>query len=137
LTLPTTTAARDFTEAAGLLRYDPAAISRIYGRPSQAAVPAGLADPGADRSVLLGVGFDRSAAGWPTRSVASPGRGNALELLASLGPAFIRAGQASPHVPTSCRRCCSMSSPACKTSCRGFDSELAMPASKGSLGHGG
>ncbi|MFM7313360.1 MAG: ABC1 kinase family protein, partial [Cyanobium sp.] len=84
----------DFIEAAGLLRYDPAAITRIYaGHPErllrrlwQTLVPIGL--------FLLGVGTD-----WLLGSLKTPERGRArarecAELLAHLGPAFIKAGQA-------------------------------------------
>ena len=84
----------DFIEAAGLLEYDPAAISRIYaGAPQrlirrlwQTLVPIGL--------YLFGVGFD-----WLTRRLKDPeyARARAKEaadLAASLGPAFIKAGQA-------------------------------------------
>lgn len=84
----------DFIEAAGLLRYDPAAITRIYaGHPErllrrlwQTLVPISL--------YLLGVGAD-----WVTGSLKIPDRARArarecAELLAQLGPAFIKAGQA-------------------------------------------
>ncbi|MFM7238778.1 MAG: AarF/ABC1/UbiB kinase family protein, partial [Cyanobium sp.] len=62
---PTSTS--DFLEAAGLLEYDPAAITRIYaGHPQrllrrlwQTLVPMGL--------YLLGVGFD-----WLTRRLKNP-----------------------------------------------------------------
>ncbi len=84
----------DFIEAAGLLRYDPAAITRIYaGHPErllrrlwQTLVPISL--------YLVGVGID-----WLTGSLKIPDRARArarecAELLAQLGPAFIKAGQA-------------------------------------------
>ena len=84
----------DFIEAAGLLTYDPAAITRIYaGHPQrlirrlrQTLVPIGL--------YLLGVGFD-----WLTRRLddqqhARARAKEAADLVASLGPAFIKAGQA-------------------------------------------
>jgi len=84
----------DFLEAAGLLEYDPAAITRIYaGHPQrllrrlwQTLVPIGL--------YLLGVGFD-----WLSRRLKNPQRARsrareAADLVASLGPAFIKAGQA-------------------------------------------
>jgi predicted unusual protein kinase regulating ubiquinone biosynthesis (AarF/ABC1/UbiB family) len=89
---PTSTS--DFLEAAGLLEYDPAAITRIYtGHPQrllrrlwQTLVPIGL--------YLLGVGFD-----WLSQRLKNPvhARARAREasdLVASLGPAFIKAGQA-------------------------------------------
>ncbi|MFZ9568191.1 MAG: AarF/ABC1/UbiB kinase family protein, partial [Vulcanococcus sp.] len=84
----------DFIEVSGLLEYDPAAISRIYaGAPQrlirrvwQTLVPIGL--------YLLGVGFD-----WLTRRLADQDYARArakeaADLVASLGPAFIKAGQA-------------------------------------------
>ncbi|MEN9542212.1 MAG: hypothetical protein RLZZ459_2303 [Cyanobacteriota bacterium] len=84
----------DFLEAAGLLEYDPAAITRIYaGHPQrllrrlwQTLVPIGL--------YLLGIGID-----WLTRRLADPTHARArareaADLVASLGPAFIKAGQA-------------------------------------------
>jgi predicted unusual protein kinase regulating ubiquinone biosynthesis (AarF/ABC1/UbiB family) len=89
---PSTTS--DFLEAAGLLEYDPAAITRIYaGHPQrllrrlwQTLVPIGL--------YLLGVGFD-----WLTQRLKDPAQARirareAADLVASLGPAFIKAGQA-------------------------------------------
>jgi predicted unusual protein kinase regulating ubiquinone biosynthesis (AarF/ABC1/UbiB family) len=84
----------DFIEAAGLLRYDPDAITRIYaGHPErllrrlwQTLVPISL--------YLLGVATD-----WFTGSLKLPDRARSrarecAELLAQLGPAFIKAGQA-------------------------------------------
>jgi predicted unusual protein kinase regulating ubiquinone biosynthesis (AarF/ABC1/UbiB family) len=89
---PTSTS--DFLEAAGLLEYDPAAITRIYaGHPQrllrrlwQTLVPIGL--------YLLGVGFD-----WLSQRLKDPENARARareasDLVASLGPAFIKAGQA-------------------------------------------
>jgi predicted unusual protein kinase regulating ubiquinone biosynthesis (AarF/ABC1/UbiB family) len=84
----------DFIEASGLLSYDPAAITRLYaGHPErllrrlwQTLVPISL--------YLLGVGFD-----WLTRRLRNPSQARArareaADLVASLGPAFIKAGQA-------------------------------------------
>ena len=84
----------DFLEAAGLMAYDPAAITRIYaGNPGrllrrlrQTLIPIGL--------YLLGVAADRFSG-----ALANPDRARArarecAELLAALGPAFIKAGQA-------------------------------------------
>jgi predicted unusual protein kinase regulating ubiquinone biosynthesis (AarF/ABC1/UbiB family) len=84
----------DFIEVSGLLRYDPAAITRLYaGHPErllrrlvQTLVPISL--------YLLGVGVD-----WLTRRLKQPERARArareaADLVASLGPAFIKAGQA-------------------------------------------
>lgn len=84
----------DFIEAAGLLSYDPAAITRIYaGHPQrlirrlwQTLVPIGL--------YLLGVGFDRLSRRLTNPDVARARAREAADLVASLGPAFIKAGQA-------------------------------------------
>jgi predicted unusual protein kinase regulating ubiquinone biosynthesis (AarF/ABC1/UbiB family) len=84
----------DFLEAAGLMAYDPAAITRIYAGPPrrllrrlwQTLVPIGL--------YLIAVATDRFSG-----ALANPDRARArarecAELLAALGPAFIKAGQA-------------------------------------------
>lgn len=84
----------DFIEAAGLMRYDPAAITRIYaGHPQrlirrlwQTLVPIGL--------LLLGIATD-----WTFGLLKTPERARSrarecAELLVALGPAFIKAGQA-------------------------------------------
>jgi hypothetical protein len=84
----------DFLELSGLLVYDPAAITRLYaGHPKrllrrlwQTLVPISL--------FLLGVVVDRF-----TGQLSNPERARArarecAELLAALGPAFIKAGQA-------------------------------------------
>ncbi|MFQ6539553.1 MULTISPECIES: ABC1 kinase family protein [Aphanothece] len=84
----------DFIEAAGLLAYDPVAISRIYaGHPQrlirrlwQTLVPIGL--------YLTGVGFDWLTGRLNLRSRVQARAREAAELVASLGPAFIKAGQA-------------------------------------------
>ena len=84
----------DFIEAAGLMAYDPAAITRIYaGHPQrlirrlwQTLVPISL--------LLLGIGSD-----WMLGLLNTPERARrrareCAELLVDLGPAFIKAGQA-------------------------------------------
>ena len=84
----------DFIEAAGLLEYDPEAITRIYaGHPErllkrlwQTLVPIGL--------YLLGVGFDWVIQRLKDPEVARNRAKEAADLVASLGPAFIKAGQA-------------------------------------------
>jgi predicted unusual protein kinase regulating ubiquinone biosynthesis (AarF/ABC1/UbiB family) len=83
----------DFLEAAGLLRYDPAAITRIYaGHPQrllrrlwQTLVPIGL--------YLSAVGLDWLLGRLQGERVRQRSR-QAANLVASLGPAFIKAGQA-------------------------------------------
>ena len=84
----------DFIEAAGLLEYDPEAITRIYaGHPQrlfrrfwQTLVPIGL--------YLLGVGFDWLIQRLKDPEIARARAKEAADLVASLGPAFIKAGQA-------------------------------------------
>jgi len=84
----------DFLEASGLLTYDPEAITRIYaGHPQrllkrlwQTLVPIGL--------YLLAVASD-----WLWQRLKNPEQARrrareCAELLADLGPAFIKAGQA-------------------------------------------
>jgi predicted unusual protein kinase regulating ubiquinone biosynthesis (AarF/ABC1/UbiB family) len=84
----------DFLEAAGLMAYDPAAITRIYaGHPQrllrrlwQTLVPISL--------FLLGVGFDRLSGALANPERSRQRAQECAELLAALGPAFIKAGQA-------------------------------------------
>jgi len=84
----------DFIEAAGLLSYDPAAITRIYaGHPQrllrrlwQTLVPIGL--------YLLAVASDRLSGALKRPDRARARARECAALLADLGPAFIKAGQA-------------------------------------------
>jgi len=84
----------DFLEAAGLLEYDPAAITRIYaGHPQRLArrlrqtlIPISL--------YLVGVGVDRFLGRLKEPERARARARECAELLAQLGPAFIKAGQA-------------------------------------------
>ena len=84
----------DFIEAAGLLSYDPAAITRIYaGHPQrllrrlwQTLVPIGL--------YLLAVASDRLSGALRQPERARARARECAALLADLGPAFIKAGQA-------------------------------------------
>ena len=84
----------DFIEAAGLLEYDPAAITCIYaGHPQrlirrlwQTLVPIGL--------LLLGVAFDWIFQLLKDEEQARARARECAELLVDLGPAFIKAGQA-------------------------------------------
>ncbi|MFZ4803449.1 MAG: ABC1 kinase family protein [Synechococcus lacustris] len=88
------TALSDFIEAAGLNSYDPAAISRIYaGHPQrllrrlyQTLIPIGL--------LLLGVLSDKLLGRLKNPQVAQARSRETANLLAELGPAFIKAGQA-------------------------------------------
>ena len=84
----------DFIEAAGLLEYDPVAITRIYaGHPQrllrrlwQTLVPIGL--------FLLGLGTEWSMGMLSNHERARSRAREFAELLVKLGPAFIKAGQA-------------------------------------------
>ncbi len=124
----------DFLEAAGLLRYDPAAITRIYaGHPQrllrrllQTLVPIGL--------YLLGVGSD-----WLLGLLANPERARArarecAELLAALGPAFIKAGQALSTRPDIIPPVLLEELAQLQDQLPGFDSALAMACIEEDLG---
>jgi predicted unusual protein kinase regulating ubiquinone biosynthesis (AarF/ABC1/UbiB family) len=124
----------DFLEAAGLLEYDPATITRIYaGHPQrlirrlwQTLVPIGL--------YLLGVGFD-----WFTGQLNSPGRARerakeAADLVASLGPAFIKAGQALSTRPDIVPPLLLEELAQLQDQLPGFDSALAMACIEEDLG---
>ncbi|MCX5950494.1 MAG: AarF/UbiB family protein [Cyanobacteria bacterium] len=84
----------DFIETAGLLEYDPEAISRIYaGHPQRLArrlrqtlIPISL--------YLLGVVSDNLTGQLKVPERARARARECAELLAALGPAFIKAGQA-------------------------------------------
>ena len=88
------TAFSDFIEAAGLNSYDPAAITRIYaGHPlrllkrlRETLIPIGL--------LLLGVLIDRLSGRLNDPDISRNRAREAANLLAELGPAFIKAGQA-------------------------------------------
>jgi predicted unusual protein kinase regulating ubiquinone biosynthesis (AarF/ABC1/UbiB family) len=129
---PTSTS--DFLEAAGLLEYDPAAITRIYaGHPQrllrrlwQTVVPMGL--------YLLGVGFD-----WLTRRLKNPDHARArareaADLVASLGPAFIKAGQALSTRPDIVPPLLLEELAQLQDQLPGFDSALAMACIEDDLG---
>jgi predicted unusual protein kinase regulating ubiquinone biosynthesis (AarF/ABC1/UbiB family) len=126
----------DFIEAAGLLRYDPAAITRIYaGHPRrllrrlwQTLVPIGL--------YLLAVGID-----WASGAIRSPDRARArararecAELLAQLGPAFIKAGQALSTRPDIIPPLLLEELAQLQDQLPGFDSTLAMACIEEDLG---
>jgi hypothetical protein len=124
----------DFIEASGLLSYDPAAITRIYaGHPQrlikrlwQTLVPIGL--------YLLGVGFD-----WFTGQLKDRDRGRqrareCAELLATLGPAFIKAGQALSTRPDIIPPLLLEELAQLQDQLPGFDSGLAMACIEEDLG---
>ena len=116
----------DFIEAAGLLSYDPAAITRIYaGHPQrllrrlwQTLVPIGL--------LLLGLASD-----WVLGLLKSPERARnrakeCAELLVELGPAFIKAGQALSTRPDIIPPVLLEELAQLQDQLPGFDSDLAM-----------
>jgi len=124
----------DFIEAAGLLEYDPAAITRIYaGHPQrlirrlwQTLVPIGL--------LLLGVAFD-----WIFQQLKDETRARArarecAELLVDLGPAFIKAGQALSTRPDIVPPLLLEELAQLQDQLPGFDSELAMACIEEDLG---
>ena len=124
----------DFIEAAGLLSYDTAAITRIYaGHPQrlirrlwQTLVPIGL--------YLLGVWFD-----WFTGLLKGPDRARArakeaADLIASLGPAFIKAGQALSTRPDIVPPLLLEELAQLQDQLPGFDSALAMACIEDDLG---
>ena len=124
----------DFLEAAGLMAYDPAAITRIYaGNPGrllrrlrQTLIPIGL--------YLLGVAADRFSG-----ALANPDRARArarecAELLAALGPAFIKAGQALSTRPDIIPPLLLDELAQLQDQLPGFDSRLAMACIEEDLG---
>jgi predicted unusual protein kinase regulating ubiquinone biosynthesis (AarF/ABC1/UbiB family) len=124
----------DFIEAAGLLTYDPAAITRIYaGHPQrlirrlwQTLVPIGL--------FLFGVGVD-----WLLGLLRNPERSRSrarecAELLVELGPAFIKAGQALSTRPDIVPPVLLEELAQLQDQLPGFDSDLAMACIEEDLG---
>ena len=124
----------DFIEAAGLLSYDPAAITRIYaGHPQrllrrlwQTLVPIGL--------LLLGIGFD-----WVFQLLKDEQRARSrarecAELLVDLGPAFIKAGQALSTRPDIVPPVLLEELAQLQDQLPGFNSDLAMACIEDDLG---
>ena len=124
----------DFIEAAGLLTYDPAAITRIYaGHPQrlirrlwQTLVPIGL--------FLMGVGVD-----WLLGLLRNPDRSRSrarecAELLVELGPAFIKAGQALSTRPDIVPPVLLEELAQLQDQLPGFESDLAMACIEEDLG---
>ena len=124
----------DFIEAAGLLTYDPAAITRIYaGHPQrllrrlwQTLVPIGM--------LLIGIGFD-----WIFQLLKDQRRARSrarecAELLVELGPAFIKAGQALSTRPDIVPPVLLEELAQLQDQLPGFDSDLAMACIEEDLG---
>jgi predicted unusual protein kinase regulating ubiquinone biosynthesis (AarF/ABC1/UbiB family) len=124
----------DFLEAAGLLRYDPAAITRIYaGHPQrllrrlwQTLVPIGL--------YLLAVAMDWLFGQLKKPSQVTARAKEAADLVASLGPAFIKAGQALSTRPDIVPPLLLAELAQLQDQLPGFDSELAMACIEEDLG---
>ncbi len=124
----------DFLEAAGLLSYDPAAITRIYaGHPQrllrrlrQTLVPIGL--------YLLAVVIDHISGRLKTPSHARIRAREAADLVASLGPAFIKAGQALSTRPDIVPPLLLEELAQLQDQLPGFDSALAMACIEEDLG---
>jgi predicted unusual protein kinase regulating ubiquinone biosynthesis (AarF/ABC1/UbiB family) len=124
----------DFIEAAGLLSYDPAAITRIYaGHPRrllrrlwQTLVPIGL--------YLLGVGTDWLTGRLKIHGQARARAKEAADLVASLGPAFIKAGQALSTRPDIIPPVLLEELAQLQDQLPGFDSALAMACIEEDLG---
>jgi predicted unusual protein kinase regulating ubiquinone biosynthesis (AarF/ABC1/UbiB family) len=124
----------DFIEAAGLLSYDPDAITRIYaGHPQrlirrlwQTLVPIGL--------YLLGVGFDWISGALNIKDRARARARECAELLAQLGPAFIKAGQALSTRPDIVPPLLLEELAQLQDQLPGFDSALAMACIEEDLG---
>lgn len=124
----------DFLEASGLLSYDPEAITRIYaGHPQrllkrlwQTLVPIGL--------YLLAVAND-----WLWQRLKDPDQARrrareCAELLADLGPAFIKAGQALSTRPDIVPPLLLEELAGLQDQLPGFDSALAMACIEEDLG---
>jgi predicted unusual protein kinase regulating ubiquinone biosynthesis (AarF/ABC1/UbiB family) len=124
----------DFIEAAGLLRYDPEAIRRIYaGHPRRLArrlwqtlVPIAL--------YLLGVGTDWFGGRLGSRERVRFRSRQCAELLAELGPAFIKAGQALSTRPDIIPPPLLEELAGLQDQLPGFDSSLAMACIEEDLG---
>ncbi|MGC6482975.1 MAG: ABC1 kinase family protein [Synechococcus sp.] len=124
----------DFIEAAGLLSYDPAAITRIYaGHPQrllrrlwQTLVPIGL--------LLLGIGFDWIFQLLNDKQRARTRARECAELLVDLGPAFIKAGQALSTRPDIVPPVLLEELAQLQDQLPGFDSDLAMACIEEDLG---
>jgi predicted unusual protein kinase regulating ubiquinone biosynthesis (AarF/ABC1/UbiB family) len=124
----------DFLEAAGLLEYDPAAITRIYaGHPQRLArrlrqtlIPISL--------YLVGVGVDRFLGRLKEPERARARARECAELLAQLGPAFIKAGQALSTRPDIIPPVLLEELAQLQDQLPGFDSGLAMACIEEDLG---
>jgi hypothetical protein len=124
----------DFLETAGLLEYDPEAISRIYaGHPQRLArrlrqtlIPISL--------YLLGVGSDNLTGQLKVPERARARARECAELLAALGPAFIKAGQALSTRPDIVPPLLLEELAQLQDQLPGFDPELAMACIEEDLG---
>ena len=116
----------DFIEAAGLLKYDPETIKKIYqGNPErllkriyETIIPIGL--------FLLGVGVDKVFGLLNNPKVAKARAKEFSELLVDLGPAFIKAGQALSTRPDIIPQIVLEELAQLQDQLPGFNSDLAM-----------
>ena len=124
----------DFLEAAGLRAYDPAAITRIYaGHPErllrrlrQTLIPIAL--------YLVAVAIDRFSGALANPERARSRARECAELLAALGPAFIKAGQALSTRPDIIPPLLLDELAQLQDQLPGFDSGLAMACIEEDLG---
>ena len=116
----------DFIEAAGLLKYDPEAITKIYrGNPRrllkrliETLIPIGL--------FLLGVAFDKLIGALKEEQRKKTRAKEFAELLVELGPAFIKAGQALSTRPDIVPRVVLEELAQLQDQLPGFEGKLAM-----------
>ncbi len=124
----------DFIEAAGLLKYDPSTIAKIYqGHPGrllnrliETLVPLGL--------FLLGVSTDRLLGLLKDSKKARARAQEFSDLLVQLGPAFIKAGQALSTRPDVIPTVLLDELAQLQDQLPGFDSDLAMACIEEDLG---
>ncbi len=124
----------DFIEAAGLLEYDPQAITKIYkGHPLrllrrlwQTLIPIAL--------FLLSVGIDKITGHLKDENQSKTRAKEFTELLVQLGPAFIKAGQALSTRPDIIPPKVLDELSQLQDQLPGFDCELAMACIEEDLG---
>ena len=124
----------DFIEAAGLLEYDPKAITEIYkGHPLrllrrlwQTLIPLGL--------YLIGVGIDKITGILNNETRARSRAKEFTALLVELGPAFIKAGQALSTRPDIIPSIVLEELSQLQDQLPGFDCKLAMACIEEDLG---
>ncbi len=124
----------DFIEAAGLLEYDPAAITKIYkGHPLrlikrlwQTLIPIGF--------FLISIGIDKITRSLNDINQSKQKAKDFTNLLVQLGPAFIKAGQALSTRPDIVPGIVLEELSQLQDQLPGFDCKLAMACIKEDLG---